>query len=57
MIDRRWEVIAGEGNSYITLTTDNLLWPCFLDDRSRLKILLHTAAQACPERSRFQPWP
>jgi hypothetical protein len=34
---------------HITLTTDDLLWPCFLDDRSRLKILLHTAAQVVRE--------
>ena len=34
---------------HITLTTDDLLWPCFLDDRPRLKILLHTAAQAVRE--------
>ena len=33
---------------HITLTTDDLLWPCFLDDRSRLKILLHTAGPGRP---------
>jgi hypothetical protein len=34
---------------HITLTTDDLLWSCFLDDRSRLKILLQTAAQVVRE--------
>jgi hypothetical protein len=34
---------------HITLTTDDLLWSCFFDDRSRLKILLQTAARVVRE--------
>jgi hypothetical protein len=37
---------------HVTLTTDDLLWPFFHADHSLLKVLLKTAAQACPERSR-----
>jgi len=37
---------------HVTLTSDDLLWPHFHIHRSLLKVLLKTAAQACPERSR-----
>jgi hypothetical protein len=36
-------------SNVITLTTDDLLWPCFLKDRSRQKILLKTGAQVVCE--------
>lgn len=34
---------------HVTLTTDDLLWPFFHADRSLLKLLLKTAAQAVRE--------
>jgi len=37
---------------HVTLTTDDLLWPFSFADRPLLKVLLKTAAQACPEHSR-----